>query len=215
MRVEGMNVSKPVDFAVTLDGDTVWTQTFNLKNGYTLTFFITQTEGQMCISGGQTYPCRGDQHARLTGNGIDTVVMSIGIMQSKYLLRFDNIDFDNYFVLENSGGGNFSLYTNVFEKCTGNLVLEGRAGTYDTTNDLIIFQDDENNDAVMLYDLKRNKKTEITENYNDSGFSNMGAITAYKIDKVTSKTVYVGFYGGLKKDKYIFKIPRNEMVNIN
>lgn len=200
-----------VEFAVTLEGDTVRTETFNLKNGYTLTFLLTKTEGQICSGGGKTYPCPSDQNARLTGKDIDTIVMSVGISQLKYLLRFDNIDFDDYFAIENSGGGNFSLYTNVFDKHSGKLILEGHAGTYDTRNDLVLFQDDENNGAVMLYDLKRNKKTEIQENYNDYGFGSMGAITAYKIDKVTPENIYVGFYGGVKKKKYTFIIPRNKM----
>lgn len=204
-----------VDYVVTEWGDTVRRQAFRLKNDYQLVVTPMKREGAYYISNGKEYPDPGDQYMRLVGNGVDTLVAGVSAISTKYLLRYLGFDFDDYFVLEYSGGGNCSLYASLYEKATGQLVLEGHAGSYDTTNDLMLVMDDQKW-AVMLYDLRNNTKVRIPEEYfDDPAFGTMCAVTFYVIEKVTPTTIFVSYPVGEYCDKYLFVINRQLMEDAN
>lgn len=200
---------------VTLGSDTIPIEIFDLKNNYQLILFPSKIDDLPTEKNGGTYPTIIEHSARLIGDKIDMIIDEATTDQAKYLLHYSDIDFDDYFVIEYSGGGNYELHTQLFEKATGRLVMVGYAGTYDTTNDLILLSDEDNNGAVMLYDLRNNKKIEITETFGNPGSRIKEYIEFYKIDKVTPSTIYVGYYEDSHKDGYTIEIDRNSMIDAN
>lgn len=192
----------PLDYVVfPYSEDTLFADTIQLKNNYQLILFP--------VADG--YSGNGRIHyghyARLVGDGIDSVITnSYGTEPSKYWLRHDSIDFDDSFAIEHSGGGNYALYIELFEKKTGKRLIFGHSGTYDLKNGLILYMDDEeeinreeNEDekkevdsGVTLYDVYKNKKISFNTPYNPC-FTEMGYWTCYTITKVTPTTVYLRY----------------------
>lgn len=180
---------EPLDYVVfPYNDDTLFTDTFQLKNNYQLILFPAadgySKNGRICYG----------HYARLIGDSIDEVILSsYGTEPSKYWLRYDSIDFDNSFAIEYSGGGNYALYINLFDKTTGELMLAGHAGTHDVKNGLIIYLDDEDEEGnVFLYDVKKDKKIKI-ETPDNVCFASMGYWTGYTITKVTPSMIYLSY----------------------
>jgi len=205
---DSIDWDKPLDYVVFPDSeDTLFTETFQLKNNYQLILF-PEADG---YSGNNRI--HYGHYARLVGEGIDSIITnSYGTEPSKYWLRYDNIDFDDSFAVEYSGGGNYALYIELFEKKTGKRLIYGHSGTYDVKNGLILYLDeDENNEetvdvddseniderkefdsGVVLYDVYKNKKIRFKTPY-EPCFGNMGFWACYTITKVTPSTVYLQY----------------------
>lgn len=192
----------PLDSAQIYDENgynyTVYADTFDLKNGYRLTLYPMQNG--VNEAGYAEY----GHYARLTGNGVDTVVSAANTEMEKYLLRYDSIDFDDYFVLEYSAGGNYALYTDIIEKKTGKHLLEedAYAGCYDVENQLVLYYDaynpsDEYDDETLmtLRDLKSNKIYKVKQPYAQSCFGAMGYWAYFEIQRVTADMVYISYNG--------------------
>ena len=123
------------------------------------------------------------------------------VLPNKYIPDYRNIDFDDYFVLTSSGG-NFIVHIELIEKSSGTNILAGGeylVSTYDLENNILIYR--YSNEDIVLYDLKRDKKTIL--NMNDfTEFAGMGYWTSFKIGKVRDKHIEV-IYQGDDTDKYV------------
>lgn len=186
---DSINWDEPLDYVVfPYDDDTLFADTFLLKNNYQLIFFPAadgyQKNGRIHYG----------HYARLIGENIDSVIASsYGTEPAKYRLGYDSIDFDNCFALEYSGGGNYALYINLFDKKSGELIIAGHSGTYDIKNGLIFYLDDEAYELI-LYDVKQNKKIKV-ETPDDPCFGGTGHHAFYTITKVTPSAVYLRYDG--------------------
>lgn len=190
---------EPMKYVAFPEDDTLFADTFQLKNNYQLILFPAP-DGYM----GNKRIHYG-HYARLVGEGIDSVITnSYGTEPSKYWLRYNNIDFDESFAIEYSGGGNYALYIELFEKKTGKRLIYGHSGTYDVKNGLILYMDDEEEQAedkdgkkevdsgMTIYDVQKNKKIKFNTPYNPC-FGGMGFWTCYTITKVTPTTIYLRY----------------------
>ena len=126
------------------------------------------------------------------------------VLPNKYIPDYRNIDFDDYFVLTSSGG-NFIVHIELIEKSSGTNILAGGeylVSTYDLENNILIYRySTDDNEDMVLYDLKRNKKTIL--NMNDfTEFAGMGYWTAFKVGKVRDKHIEI-IYQGDDTDKYV------------
>ena len=123
------------------------------------------------------------------------------VLPNKYIPDYRNIDFDDYFVLTSSGG-NFIVHIELIEKSSGTNILAGGeylVSTYDLENNILIYR--YSNEDIVLYDLKRDKKTIL--NMNDfTEFAGMGYWTSFKIGKVRDKHIEI-IYQGDDTDKYV------------
>lgn len=177
-----------LDFIMTGDGDSLFTDTFLLKNNYKLILF-SAPDGlydEDKISYGH--------YARLVGENIDTILAQASTSQLKYVLRYDSIDFDDHFVIEYSGGGNYALYCDLYEKSTGRLIINGLTGSsYDLENQMMIVYPNEENEDILLFDIAKNKRYPLVEPFEDPCFGPYGRWTAYRIEKVTPSTVYISY----------------------
>jgi len=190
---------EPMKYVSFPGDDTLFADTFRLKNNYQLILFPAADgyTGNKRIHYGH--------YARLVGEGIDSIITnSYGTEPSKYWLRYDSIDFGDSFAIEHSGGGNYALYIELFEKKTGKRLIYGHSGTYDMKNGLILYLDDEEEEVedkdekkevdsgVTIYDVQKNKKIKFNTPYNPC-FGGMGFWTCYTITKVTSTTIYLRY----------------------
>lgn len=173
-------------FAMTGDEDTVYARTYDLKGGYQLKMYPVIYN----IDDYKKNEATGHE-ARLIGPGIDTIVGSAPAYQSKMLLRYDSIDFDDCFVIEYSGGGSTSLYVDVIEKKTGRKIIDEQgAATYDLVNQLIVYQDYDETGEMRTYDTK-NKNTYTIEEPYDPCYGGMGVRFGWDIVKVTASYFYL------------------------
>jgi hypothetical protein len=183
---DSISWKKPLEYvAFPHSEDTLFTDTFRLKNNYRLILFPVADyySGDGKIHYGH--------YARLVGNGIDSVITSsyYDAEPLKYRLRYTGIDFDDSFAIEQGGGGNYSLYIELFEKKTGRQIISGYSGTYDVENGLILYLDDVD---IFLYDVKNNKKIKV-ETPDNPCFEESGSWTCYTITKVTPSVVYLRY----------------------
>lgn len=177
---------EPLDYVAFSEEDTLFADTFILKNDYKLILFPAadgySEEGEVYFG----------HYARLLGDSIDEVILnSYGTVPAKYWLRYDSIDFDDCFAIEYSGGGNYSMYIHLYDKATGNLLIAGHSGATDVDNGLILYLDDEEYN-IFLYDVKTKERIEI-ERPDRPCFKGTGHWTGYTITKVTPGMVYLRY----------------------
>lgn len=173
-------------YGFTGDEDTIFTKTFDLKGGYQLIFY---PETYYSIDRHNEARILYCQNARLVGEGIDTLFMDAPGSQSKLLLRYDSLDFDDCFVIEYSGGGSGSLYVDVIEKKTARRIVDEQgASHYDLKNQLILYEDV--GGQMMIYDAKHKRFHEI-DMPDHPCYGGMGARFSWDIERVTSRYIYL------------------------
>lgn len=189
---------EPLDYVAFSEYDTLFADTFQLKNNYQLILFPSPDgyTGNHRIHYGH--------YARLIGDGIDSIITnSFGTEPSKYWLIYDSIDFEDSFAIQYSGGGNFALYIELFEKKTGKQLICAHSGSYDIENGLILYLDEETDredkegmkevdSGVIIYDVRKKEKIRFNTPYNPC-FGGMGFWTCYTITKVTPSTIYLRY----------------------
>lgn len=180
-------------------GDKITVKRFSLKGGYTLLLRpVVWTYKEPGLSS-QVY-LQNDGKLRLIA---DSDGGSASIHPEKYMYRYCNIDFDDYFILTIYGGA----YTNyLYEKKSGRVILEFDSSNpaCDTKNNLLVYWD-EQAQAVYLFDLATMKKypldSFLDEEIQKNGYWSVCAgwvYDAFEIIAADSQKVKLRFYGCYK-----------------
>ena len=142
------------------NNDILNTEKYTLKKGYELIFRPVMYEENNIV-------CRNTQVYLVNGNNIKLLASqdgggNIGNV-SKYLYRYGQIDFDDYFVIS-LFNGDYQHY--LYSKKTGEKVLEFSTSysfAYNLENNLLVYKISENLDEkVYLLDLKKFKSYELS-----------------------------------------------------
>jgi|GEM_PF-7047382 len=175
---DSAKIDTPLEFII-LNNDTLFAETFSLKNNYKL--FLYPSGNELSYT----------HNARLKGNGIDTVLLSVEVDgDARFWLQYDSIDFDNYLGLSYD-----FLKLVLFEKETGKKIIDDVfLSTYDLKNQLLLFvEKNENEDrrfTNILYDIQKNKSY-ILDTPKEHGFEMFRYWIDFKIIKVTPSMIYI------------------------
>lgn len=146
---EKTNVTEVVKDTIFVDdrGDTIKLQTYKLKNDYKLIIFPAWNENEKVLN------------FRLIHNKSDNTYLLNDTFKSSYFKKFKEIDFNNYFALHSNGGGTSHFYFWLYDKESGKEVLKGIEIYFDLINDLIIYEDEDDDYKIFVYDVNTKIKT--------------------------------------------------------
>lgn len=178
-------IEKVVDTTSINDGfNAIKTLTYYLKNDYKLIIFPALERGKKVIN------------FRLINGKKDNTYFLSDRFESPFIEVYQNKDFQNYFTLH-SNLGTHNPYFWLYEKETGKEVFTGVGRDFDLKNELILYEDEDKDYNLFVYDVNTKVKTlieipsELMEKqectkYNDS----------YKtifIKRVSKEYYYLGF----------------------
>jgi len=173
------------------NGNIIKTDTFKLKNSYTL--IIYPTNDSIEKSAVINY--------RIISKKFDKTFLLSDNLKENYIPYFKNIDFQNYFALHSNGGGTSNLYFWLYDKRTGIEVLADSNFKiqldFDLKNELILYTDENNEYKKFIYDINTKVKTlvDIPKSFADKQECTRNDYFekyAY-IKRVTDKYYYLGF----------------------
>ncbi|MDE7291210.1 MAG: hypothetical protein K2N58_04100 [Treponemataceae bacterium] len=165
---------------------------FDLKNNFSLIIRpVIKTENENKIICTQIY-LQSNGNLLLILDGEDAI--SFFRSATKYLFRYKNIDFDNYFCLTKYDG---AYYYYLFDKRNGNMILNEFLGSADLDHDVIFYLNE--NDEMILYDLEANKKYNIDKYIDYGKYGSMSYWKDFKIVDITEENYLVLFWG--RRDK--------------
>ena len=127
-------------------GDSIIADTFYLKNNYKLIIFPTLDKGKEVIN------------FRLIKDKKDNTYLLTDTLESPYIPIYQSKDFKNYFVLHASFGTH-NPYFWLYDKKTGKEVFTGIERDFDLKNELILYEDENNDDNLFIYDVNTKAKT--------------------------------------------------------
>ncbi|WP_268847581.1 hypothetical protein [Flavobacterium aestivum] len=130
-------------------GDTIKTDSFNLKNNYKLIIFPAIENNEEVIN------------FRLIKGKKDNTYLLVDTFIANYMRYFHEIDFHDYFVLHGNGGGTSHSYFWLYDKATGKEELTGITHDFDLKNELILYEDEGKDYELFIYDVNTKKKTLI------------------------------------------------------
>lgn len=171
-------------------GDTIKPQTFYLKNNYKLFIFPSKDSiGKNDIL----------NYEIISKNLKKTFLLSDDLTQN-HILHYDGIDFQNYFTLH-SNGGTKNYYFWLYDKHSGQEALTDSyfkiQRDFDLKNELILYEDEDNDYNLFIYDVNTKAKTLIEI---PSELIGKDECTKYNdfyksvyIKRVTKKYYYLGF----------------------
>ncbi|MFC6265323.1 hypothetical protein ACFQFA_16810 [Flavobacterium panici] len=134
-------------------GDTIKTQTAYLKNNYKLIIFPAIDKNEEVIN------------FRLINGKKDNTYLLVDTFIENYRPYYEGVDFKNYFALHSNGGGTSNFYFWLYDKETGNEVLNGITGDFDLKNELILYTDEDDEYNLFIYDVNTKIKTLINLPY--------------------------------------------------
>ncbi|MFQ6603688.1 hypothetical protein [Flavobacterium sp. C3NV] len=167
-------------------GDTIKSQTANLKNNYELIIFPALDKKS-----------EGVINFRLITDKKDNTYLLASTFQANRRPYYKGIDFQNYFALHSNGGGTSKFYFWLYCKAAGEEIFKGIELDFDLKNELILYEDEDNDYNLFIYDVNTKVKTLIElpydvmfkqecTKYNDS-------YKSIYIKRVTKEYYYFGF----------------------
>ncbi|MBD5440407.1 MAG: hypothetical protein HDR33_05235 [Treponema sp.] len=113
----------------------------------------------------------------------------------KYIFRYDDIDFDNYFCLTQYDG---DYYHYLFDKRNGEMVLDKFIGTADLSHNILFYLDE--NDEMILYDLNSNEKYNIDKYLLYGKHGSMRYWENFKVVYITKENYVILFWGNIDRN---------------
>ncbi|PAM94572.1 hypothetical protein B4N84_11365 [Flavobacterium sp. IR1] len=179
--------------------DTIKAYSYNLKNKYKLTIFPAWDNDKKVIK------------FRLLKDQKENVYSLNDIFVAKYSKKYNNIDFEKYFALHSNGGGTSKFYFWLYDKETGKECLTGIERDFDLKNELILYEDEDDQYKLFVFDVNTKIKTlvEIPQSFmNKQECTKYGnALDNLVINKVSNDYYYFGF-GDFCPSIAVFKVKK-------
>lgn len=166
---------------------------FRLKNNYSLIIRpVLEYENGNQFVYTQVY-LQSDDTLLLILDNEDGVSLFHGA--KKYLFRYENIDFDNYFCLVRYDG---AYYYYLFDKRNGKMLLRCLKCSVDLDNNIMIYLDE--SDEMILYDLDSNEQYKIDKYIVYGKYGSNTYWEKFKVMDVTEHDYVISFYGNYDKN---------------